>query len=639
MLARLAVECLTRLVYRAPRRTICLQKRSVYRPTLLALEARDLPSTITVLNNADSGAGSLRAAVLSANSGDTITFAPSISSITLTSGQIVINKSLTIQGPGSGSLAISGHGQQDRLFEFDGGTSTISGLTMTQGTSPGFSEDKGGAVLNHATLAIMNCVLSNNQAQFMNAEGGALWNDGHLDLNDCLINGNSGDDGGGIFNSFSGVVTIEQSTVSANVGGFNAGPGGIENYGTMTITTSTIMANRSQNSGGGIINNGTMSISDGLVGSNLAQGEGGGIVNAGTLNLLRVTVSNNSVVGAGGGIANDKGNLTIASSTITANEATSSGGGLVNPAGGGIQNHATLSISDSVVSGNQAPSGGGIANDGSLDLVRVTVGGAQGNTATLDGGGIDNLAGGVATLSACAVSDNQATGIPSSQSTGSGNGGGIYNAGNLALHSTALNNNSAVANGGGLYNAANSQAITDTHSSLVGNQAAGSGGGVWNGGNLVIHTGLLSHNSAGMFGGGIDNEVAAGLVLDHTRVEGNKTTLRGAGLANQGHLSATNDSFRLNVTAGTGGGVWTRSTSLVSIATSDFHSNRAASGGGLFNQSLLVLSHDTIEANTATKRGGGLFNDRKGIVTLRADVIHNNVAPVGKNIDNLGIIK
>ncbi len=56
-------------------------------------------ATLTVTNLNDSGAGSLRQAVIDAASGDTINFSVT-GTITLTSAQISINKDLTITGPG-----------------------------------------------------------------------------------------------------------------------------------------------------------------------------------------------------------------------------------------------------------------------------------------------------------------------------------------------------------------------------------------------------------------------------------------------------------------------------------------------------------------------------------------------------------
>ena len=59
-------------------------------------------TTITVVNGNDSGPGSLRQAILNALSGDTINFAASVTTVTLTSGEeLVIDKNLTITGPGA----------------------------------------------------------------------------------------------------------------------------------------------------------------------------------------------------------------------------------------------------------------------------------------------------------------------------------------------------------------------------------------------------------------------------------------------------------------------------------------------------------------------------------------------------------
>jgi hypothetical protein len=59
----------------------------------MVLEDRAVPSTLTVLNNADSGAGSLRDTLAAAQSGDTIVFDPSLmnETITLTSGPLALS--------------------------------------------------------------------------------------------------------------------------------------------------------------------------------------------------------------------------------------------------------------------------------------------------------------------------------------------------------------------------------------------------------------------------------------------------------------------------------------------------------------------------------------------------------------------
>src|SRR3982750_3722011 len=65
-------------------------------------------NTITVTNTNDSGPGSLRQALVDANDGDTINFAVT-GTIALTSGELLVNKSITISGPGADILATNGN--------------------------------------------------------------------------------------------------------------------------------------------------------------------------------------------------------------------------------------------------------------------------------------------------------------------------------------------------------------------------------------------------------------------------------------------------------------------------------------------------------------------------------------------------
>ena len=73
---------------------------------LIALSTQ--AATITVTNTNDSGAGSLRQALADANDGDTIEFGVT-GIITLTTGELLVNKSITVNGPGSGNLSIDGN--------------------------------------------------------------------------------------------------------------------------------------------------------------------------------------------------------------------------------------------------------------------------------------------------------------------------------------------------------------------------------------------------------------------------------------------------------------------------------------------------------------------------------------------------
>src|SRR5215470_13500363 len=89
-----------------------------FRPRLEGLEDRTVLSTLTVTNALDSGAGSLRAAIKAAGSGDTIVFASGLvgQTITLTSDELAISKSLEIEGPGASLLAVSGN-NASRVFD------------------------------------------------------------------------------------------------------------------------------------------------------------------------------------------------------------------------------------------------------------------------------------------------------------------------------------------------------------------------------------------------------------------------------------------------------------------------------------------------------------------------------------------
>ena len=148
---------------------------------LEALEERYLLSTLTVLNINDSGAGSLRADIAAAHSGDTIVFAPSLvgQTITLTSGELLINKNLTIAGPGAGKLTISGD-NLSRVFEVANGKRgttqvALSGLTISNGVgvaaagSSKSTDGSGGGILvepeNPADLARALAQLCNDSEE------------------------------------------------------------------------------------------------------------------------------------------------------------------------------------------------------------------------------------------------------------------------------------------------------------------------------------------------------------------------------------------------------------------------------------------------------------------------------------------
>src|SRR5262249_31052378 len=97
-------------------------------------------TTITVINTNDSGPGSLRQALAFFNDGDTINFDSALNGqiITLTTAELLINKSITVMGPGANLLTVAR--AQDagvfRIFHVTSGhTVTIQGATISNGST------------------------------------------------------------------------------------------------------------------------------------------------------------------------------------------------------------------------------------------------------------------------------------------------------------------------------------------------------------------------------------------------------------------------------------------------------------------------------------------------------------------------
>lgn len=104
--------------------------------------AHALAAEMTVTNLNDSGPGSLRQAILNANSNpgaDVIVFPPGLNgTIALQSQLPAITDDLTIRGSGAELITVSGQNQH-RIFRVNSGTVRISGLTLRNGRSLGNS--------------------------------------------------------------------------------------------------------------------------------------------------------------------------------------------------------------------------------------------------------------------------------------------------------------------------------------------------------------------------------------------------------------------------------------------------------------------------------------------------------------------
>jgi hypothetical protein len=234
-------------------------------------------ATLTVTNCNDSGAGSLRQAIASANAGDTVNFSlsPVCSTIVLTTTGITIAEDITIDGPGAGALAVSGtKAAAGSDFVISSGVANISGLTIEGGTGA----FDGGGIENSATLNLSESTVTGNTA----TNGGAIENSGTLTLTGATLSGNSATYGGGVDNR--GMLTVSNSTLSAN----NATDGGgieVEGDSTLSLNASTLSANDA-NFGGGIENGGTATVANSTLSGNNAT-YGGALDSSGALTVTQ----------------------------------------------------------------------------------------------------------------------------------------------------------------------------------------------------------------------------------------------------------------------------------------------------------------------------------------------------------------
>src|SRR6516225_6447866 len=121
-------------------------------PRLESFEDRCMPSTVT--NLADAGPGSLRQAIIDTPAGGTVDFDPGLSgAITLTSGELLIAKDLTIGGPGADAITVSGN-HASRVFHVAASsTVAISGVRIADGLVSG-SSATGGGIDNEGMLTL-----------------------------------------------------------------------------------------------------------------------------------------------------------------------------------------------------------------------------------------------------------------------------------------------------------------------------------------------------------------------------------------------------------------------------------------------------------------------------------------------------
>jgi hypothetical protein len=317
-------------------------QNSTFTNNLASTYASDMTWPFLVSSLADSGPGSLRQVLASATNGVTINFGVS-GTITLTSGPLNVTTNVTLFGPGSALLTVSGNNSSG-VFNVTGTNVTIRGLTIANGYN-GFATAAAGinaAGSPGSRITLYNCVVTNNNN--IGYDGGGIFNSPGVTmvLSNCTVCGNSASNtfGGGICNR-QGVLSLVGSTFSGNA----ASKGGaIYNDGasssaTLTMAGCTISGNAAAIWGGGVFNDGSSSPATNKINSSTFSGnsasQGGAVFNYGPAAKANVEIGDTILsVGAGGAISSSSGTVKSdgynLSSDAAGGDGTTGPGGLLN---------------------------------------------------------------------------------------------------------------------------------------------------------------------------------------------------------------------------------------------------------------------------------------------------------------------
>jgi hypothetical protein len=351
---------------------------------------------ITVSSTADSGKGTLREAILQANSGDTIRFNSSLANKTIKlKEQLVVDKSLTIDGADAANLTISGENKTRILkVSYDYSDVVLRNLTFANGKAVDGNSNKalrGGAIelADSNTLVVENSRFIDNVGErsgaiFVGYGAKATVINSVFDGNDGSV-ANDGFSAGAISTYGGGdKATVVNSNGDRNVGGdasleirdsiFTNNKG---SYGAvytlltnLKVEDSEFRNNEGKRGSGAIFTDGangtekrdnfggTTLIRNVVAEGNVGGGNYGGAFFLSGYSKDKIIIENSQIINnkarRGGGLAvqsyrdeENPASLIIRDSTIADNTSTSQGGGLWTDIKGGV------TIEDSIFSGNR----------------------------------------------------------------------------------------------------------------------------------------------------------------------------------------------------------------------------------------------------------------------------------------------
>jgi predicted outer membrane repeat protein len=604
-----------------------------------------------VTNTNDSGAGSLRQAILDSNAtggGSSIDFKIISGTIQLLTQLPCLCDSVDIRGPGASLVTVRHQSIQARLlFVAKGMTVKISGLTLSNGFA-----SQGSAIYNEGgTLTLSNGAVTNNLG------GSAIESTtgGRLTINSSTVSGNqsegvstqealtidsstiSGNGSDGVVNQL-GPVTIRNSTISGNLGD------GVDfRLGTLNVASSTITGNKFN----GVVNQSdanflpptSIFILNSIVAGNLHQPFFGDP----TYDVLGPIISQgNNIFGTttGGGFA--------ASDLLSQNPQL----GPLQANGGPTQTHALLTGSPAIDAGNN--SGAPLTDQRGYVRVGTVDSGAYEQQFIVD----NNNDSGTGSLRQAIINANNTTGINriDFNTTGiiqlqsglvlsdtvemPGPGSGLLTVRGsgassvftitpgvtVTLSGLTISNGNSV-DGGGIHSDGN---LSLSNCFVTGNTASNTAGGIFSTGVLTITSSTISNNNAVAGGSGINN--TGTLVITNSIVSGNTGASNGGGISNSGTLTVTNSTISDNSVGTSGGGISSGGTLAVTNSTISGNSAGANGGGIELTAGSLTLSNSTISNNTATSGSGGGIHRSAGTAALLNNIIAGNTGPSGRDL-------
>jgi hypothetical protein len=572
-----------------PLRDFTLRTLASVTSVIEPLESRIAPAVLIVTNTGDSGAGSLRQALATADSTthaaqDTIIFhLPAASSganvIDLLSPLISLGN-VNIVGPGPGKLIIDAGGA-GRAFAFNDNNLAkdspvaITGLSITNGSITG----QGGAIYSLDSLTLKNVVIAGNTA----TNGGGIDVDGtnssvpiKAAVSSSLISNNTASNyAGGLFLTHLGAITISNSIISGNTA-TNISGGGLHADVTARGTGISIT--------GSLFSGDTAMFGAAAFLSDSAPKPSRIVVARSTISGNASTTPDTSGVGYNAGaLYIAAGNALITATTVANNTSTGSCAGIQT------RGLASLTIAGSTIAGNRDTSTP-FPPEGAAGLY---IDGSQSSTPPV-------------TISGSIIADNSAT---------NGDGGMfVQNGVKLLISASKVLNNHGLEAGG-------IDALGDNFGMVY----------------LSVVDSLFSGNSGENFAGGIRFDSPGSTSIVGSRFIDNTTEGRGGGASiNNGSSTIIRDTtFSGNISGFTGGALFF-SYENFKIVGGSITGNTAQMGGGVYAfRSTTTIQETTISTNFASSKGGGIFNQplsSADTITLKAARVTGNTALLGPNL-------